>query len=53
MKKHVLTNIFLIVFTFSNAQTISTIAGNGETGFSGDGNAAVAAQVNLLYGMGK
>ncbi len=43
--------LYLIVFIVSistvKAQIITTIAGNGKTGFSGDGGNAVAARLNL------
>lgn len=38
---------FLLLGMSLNAQTIVTIAGNGNNGFSGDGNISTGAQVNL------
>ena len=35
----------------SNAQIISTVAGNGTSGYSGDGGAATAAELNSPYGV--
>ncbi len=39
--------IFLVGLTTIEAQIITTIAGNGKTGFSGDGGQAIAARLNL------
>ena len=39
--------IFLVGLTTIEAQIITTIAGNGKTGFSGDGGQVIAARLNL------
>ena len=39
--------IFLVGLTTIEAQIITTIAGNGKTGFTGDGGQAIAARLNL------
>lgn len=39
--------VFVLVFSEVSAQKITTIAGNGKTGFSGDGNKATEARLNL------
>lgn len=50
MKKYLL--IFSLAFIFSvNAQTITTIAGTGTCGFSGNGGLATNAQVNYTKGV--
>jgi hypothetical protein len=36
----------------SAAGIITTVAGNGTSGFSGDGGAAIAAQLNFAWGVG-
>ena len=46
--KNFLFFIFIVTsLTVIQAQTITTIAGNGKTGFSGDGGQAVSARLNL------
>ena len=47
MKRILCLLVLLIYFTEFNAQIITTIAGNGKTGFSGDGGKATAARLNL------
>jgi len=47
MKKYVVILVLLAGLTTINAQIITTIAGNGKTGFSGDGGKAIAARLNL------
>jgi len=52
MKKLLIT-IAGILFLYnyeSKAQTISTIAGNGISGYTGDGGASTSAQLNAPYG---
>ncbi len=47
MKKLIVTILFLITTAlFSQAQIITTIAGNGAAGYSGDGGPAVSAVLN-------
>ena len=42
--------IFCIVFTLPlHAQTIVTVAGNGVSGFSGDGGAATTAKIGVTH----
>jgi len=45
--KKILLMILLILTLTINAQIITTIAGNGKTGFSGDGGQATSAKLNL------
>ena len=45
--KRVVLLIFLMVVLTVKAQIITTIAGNGKTGFSGDGGQATSAKLNL------
>jgi sugar lactone lactonase YvrE len=41
-----------VVREVSTAGTITTVAGNGTVGYSGDGGAATSAALNLPYGLG-
>src|SRR5205085_12669939 len=46
--------LFLIIGTgsaFAQTSTITTIAGNGTAGYSGDGGPGPAAQINNPFGM--
>ena len=56
MKNAIFTSLcVLFLFSFSsvsNAQIITTIAGNGIGGFSGDGVAATATRLSSPYGVG-
>jgi sugar lactone lactonase YvrE len=45
--KRILLLLFLMVSLTINSQIITTIAGNGKTGFSGDGGQATSAKLNL------
>ncbi len=47
MKKLFCLLVLLGCFTEFNAQIITTVAGNGKTGFAGDGGKATAARLNL------
>lgn len=47
MKRFLCLLILLGCYTEFNAQIITTVAGNGKTGFSGDGGKATAARLNL------
>ncbi len=51
MKKSYLMVVFLFCSTFIFAQQITTIAGNGKTGFSGDGEKATSARLNLPFNL--
>ena len=54
MKKLIRISMSALCAFFSmalNAQTITTIAGNGTAGYSGDGIAATAAEFNNPYGI--
>jgi len=50
MKHLLLCTLSSFLLFFAKAQTISTIAGTGVAGFSGDGAAATAAKLNLSDG---
>src|ERR1700751_247233 len=50
MKKILLLSFFLLM-QHINAQIISTIAGNGTGGYSGDGTLATSAEINNPFGV--
>jgi sugar lactone lactonase YvrE len=47
--------LFLIIITLTSAfaESITTFAGCGEKGFSGDGGSATEAKLNTVYGLGR
>jgi hypothetical protein len=49
--KFIFSLFFSLFFTFTDAQIITTVAGNGVAGLSGDGGAATAAELNLPSGV--
>jgi trimeric autotransporter adhesin len=49
MKKFLLF-VILVCIKHADAQIISTVAGNGTQGYSGDGGAAAGAEINFPYG---
>jgi len=51
MKKKYILVLSLLFVILVEAQEITTIAGNGKTGFSGDGGLATAAQLNLPFNL--
>ena len=51
MKKHYLLIISFVSVFIINAQNITTVAGNGKTGFSGDGEKAINARLNLPFNL--
>jgi sugar lactone lactonase YvrE len=51
MKKVLLTLIAYSLLLTANAQIITTVAGNGTGGFSGNGGQATAAELNQPYGV--
>jgi len=51
MKKNCILFLFLFCFYFVQSQTITTIAGTGSSGFSGDGGPATTAQLNLPFNL--
>jgi sugar lactone lactonase YvrE len=51
-KKPLLCLSFIVYsLSFIHAQTITTVAGNGTGGYSGDGGPATAAEINTPYGV--
>jgi sugar lactone lactonase YvrE len=50
-KRSIFFFIAIGLFSFINAQTITTVAGSGTPGFTGDGGAAISAEVNHPYGV--
>lgn len=52
MKYIYLLLFFTLITINSNAQTITTVAGNGTAGFSGDGAAATSAELNNPFRIG-
>jgi hypothetical protein len=51
MKQLLLLTNFLLACVTLEAQTITTYAGIGTGGFSGDGGSAISAQLNEPYGI--
>ncbi|MDJ0646820.1 MAG: hypothetical protein QNJ57_12630 [Flavobacteriaceae bacterium] len=51
MKRNYLLIAFLLATYTINSQKITTIAGNGKTGFSGDGDKATNARLNLPFNL--
>ena len=51
VKRVVLTLTFLFFVSIGHAQIITTVAGNGTGGFSGDGGPATSAMLNDIDGM--
>jgi sugar lactone lactonase YvrE len=51
MKKLTLPVLLLALSLTAGAQNIKTLAGNGTSGFSGDGGAATAAELGSNYGI--
>lgn len=51
MKKTILFLALFFCSVIGNAQTINTVAGNGTSGFSGDGGAATSAQLHSPTGI--
>src|SRR6185436_1594318 len=51
VKRVVLTLTFLFFLSIGHAQIITTVAGNGTGGFSGDGGPATSAMLNDIDGM--
>ena len=54
-KRHIYISLFISVFFFNfinaHAQLINTVAGNGTSGYSGDGGAASAAEIAQPHGL--
>lgn len=50
MKKNY-TILFLFLTYFIQSQTITTVVGNGNSGFSGDGGLAITAKLNLPFNL--
>jgi sugar lactone lactonase YvrE len=51
MKKLITLSILAFSASFSNAQNMYTVAGNGTASFGGDGGLGGAAELNLPYGV--
>ncbi len=51
MKKKYLLLLFIFCTFLVQSQTITTIAGDGSSGFSGDGGLAITAQLNLPFNL--
>lgn len=49
MKKFYVLFLFLLSISFIQSQTITTVAGTGSSGFSGDGGLATTAKLNLPF----
>jgi len=51
LKYAVLTIVFILSLFSLKAQIITTVAGNGTQGYSGDGGSSIAAELNDPWGM--
>ena len=51
MKKKYVLILFVLCTYLVQSQTITTIAGDGSSGFSGDGGLAITAQLNLPFNL--
>ena len=52
MKKNYIILLLLLTFVYSvQSQTITTVAGTGSSGFSGDGGLATTAKLNLPFNL--
>jgi len=51
MKKRYILVLFILCTYIVQSQTITTIAGDGSSGFSGDGGLATTAQLNLPFNL--
>jgi len=49
--KQIFTVVFIMFGQFAYAQSITTVAGNGDFGFTGDGGPATAASFNNVQGL--
>jgi len=51
MRKNYILLLFIFSVYIAQSQTITTIAGNGSSGFSGDGGLATTAKLNLPFNL--
>ncbi len=43
--------LFILLYSVCNAQIVTSVVGNGTSGFSGDGGQASAAEINAIMGV--